>query len=127
LIGEGSGGTGYSATDLVGTDPLLGPLQDNGGPTFTHALLPGSPAVDAGDNTGASEWDQRGEGFPRIVNKTIDISALEIQDGGGAGGGATPLGRGGRRAGGRVGALPRRAEGAGGFWVPLRGDPPSLL
>ena len=35
-------------TDLVNTDPLLGPLADNGGPTFTHALLPGSPAIDAG-------------------------------------------------------------------------------
>ena len=29
--------------DQINTDPLLGPLQDNGGPTFTHALLPGSP------------------------------------------------------------------------------------
>jgi hypothetical protein len=34
-------------TDLPSTDPMLGPLQDNGGPTFTHALLPGSPAIDA--------------------------------------------------------------------------------
>ena len=33
-------------TDLVNTDPLLGPLADNGGPTLTHALLPGSPAID---------------------------------------------------------------------------------
>jgi len=32
--------------DQINTDPLLGPLQDNGGPTFTHALLPGSPAID---------------------------------------------------------------------------------
>jgi hypothetical protein len=30
--------------DQINTDPILGPLQDNGGPTFTHALLPGSPA-----------------------------------------------------------------------------------
>ena len=35
--------------DQIDTDPLLGPLQDNGGVTLTHALLPGSPAVDAGD------------------------------------------------------------------------------
>jgi hypothetical protein len=34
-------------TDLSGTDPRLGPLQDHGGPTRTHALLPGSPALDA--------------------------------------------------------------------------------
>ena len=36
-------------TDLPNTDPLLGPLADNGGPTLTHALLAGSPAIDAGD------------------------------------------------------------------------------
>jgi hypothetical protein len=38
--------TGRSDLDVVGVDPLLGPLQDNGGPTETHALLPGSPAND---------------------------------------------------------------------------------
>ena len=36
---------------LPNRDPLLGPVQDNGGPTFTHALLPGSPAIDAGDDS----------------------------------------------------------------------------
>ena len=35
--------------DQINTDPLLGPLQNNGGPTFTHALLPGSPGIDAGN------------------------------------------------------------------------------
>jgi len=34
-------------TDILATDPMLGPLQDNGGPTMTHALLPGSPAIAA--------------------------------------------------------------------------------
>ena len=48
-----------ASTDLTGLDPLLGPLQNNGGPTFTHALLPGSPAIDAGTNTGLVV-DQRG-------------------------------------------------------------------
>ena len=53
LIGIGTGGSGYVNTDLVGTtsnplNPLLGPLQDNGGPTQTMALLPGSPAIAAG-------------------------------------------------------------------------------
>jgi len=67
-------------TDLVGVDPRLGPLQDNGGPTPTRALLPGSPAIDAGDNTDAPEWDQRGEGFRRIVNNVIDIGAFEAQE-----------------------------------------------
>jgi hypothetical protein len=43
------------------------------------ALLPGSPAIDAGDNTDAPMWDQRGPGFRRIVNGTIDIGAFEVQ------------------------------------------------
>ncbi len=79
LIGNGSGGSGYHTTDLLDVDPLLGPLADNGGPTLTHALLAGSPAIDAGDNTDAPEWDQRGPRFPRIVNGTIDIGAFEFQ------------------------------------------------
>jgi parallel beta-helix repeat protein/predicted outer membrane repeat protein len=84
LIGIGDGGSGFDPTDLVGTpvnpiDPLLGPLQDNGGPTPTMALLPGSPAIDAGDNTDAPDWDQRGPGFPRIVNGLINIGAFEVQ------------------------------------------------
>lgn len=79
LIGNSQGGSGYDKTDLLDVDPLLGPLQDNGGPTWTHALLPGSPALDSGDNTDAPEWDQRGEGFPRIVNDIIDRGAFEVQ------------------------------------------------
>jgi hypothetical protein len=84
LIGDGTGGSGYLASDLVGTsanpiDPLLRPLQDNGGPTETMALLPGSPAIGAGDPTDAPEWDQRGPGFPRVVNGLIDIGAFEVQ------------------------------------------------
>jgi hypothetical protein len=66
--------------DLINTDPLLGPLQNNGGPTQTMALLLGSPAIDAGDNTGASNTDQRG--FPRIVGGTIDIGTFEVQPAG---------------------------------------------
>jgi hypothetical protein len=83
-IGDGTGGSGFDPTDQVGTasnpiDPMLGPLQDNGGPTFTRALLPGSPAIDAGDNTDAPMWDQRGPGFRRIVSGIIDIGAFEVQ------------------------------------------------
>jgi hypothetical protein len=81
LIGDSSGASGFDATDVLDTDPLLGPLQGNGGPTLTHALLPGSPAIDAGDNTVDSEFDQRGEGFPRIVNGIADIGAYEVQEG----------------------------------------------
>jgi len=82
LIGDGTGSTGFTAPgDQVGTstapiDPLLGPLQNNGGPTATMALLAGSPAIDAGDPTGAPATDQRG--FARLPNLNIDIGAFEM-------------------------------------------------
>jgi hypothetical protein len=65
LIGNTSGGSGFVATDLVGTaalpiNPRLGPLQDNGGPTQTMALLAGSPALNAGDSAQLGVADQRG-------------------------------------------------------------------
>jgi len=62
--------------DQNSTDPMLGSLQNNGGPTFTHALLPGSSAIDAGDPVHPAN-DQRG--LPRIVNERIDIGAFEVQ------------------------------------------------
>ena len=67
--------------DQTNTDPLLGPLQDNGGPTFTHELLPGSPAINAGDPnfTPPPRHDQRGHGFPRVVHGRIDIGSFEVQ------------------------------------------------
>ncbi|MCI0400380.1 MAG: hypothetical protein L0Z68_03635 [Gammaproteobacteria bacterium] len=66
---------GFSAAgDLVSTDPALGLLEDNGGPTFTHALLPDSPAIDAGDNTGCPATDQRG--FPRPTDGDGDGTAV---------------------------------------------------
>jgi hypothetical protein len=60
LIGNTSGGSGFHATDLLNVNPLLGPLQDNGSPTFTHALLAGSPALNAGDPAQLGVADQRG-------------------------------------------------------------------
>ncbi len=72
--------------DLVGSlaspiDARLGPLQDNGGPTFTMELLPGSPAIDAGACTDANGSpllvDQRG--LPRPQGAGCDIGAYESQ------------------------------------------------
>jgi hypothetical protein len=56
-------------------DPKLGPLADNGGPTLTMALLPGSPAIDAGNTSLAPATDQRG--FPRPAGLAADIGAFE--------------------------------------------------
>jgi hypothetical protein len=76
-------GSGYltGPGDQINTDPLLGPLQDNGGPTFTHALLPGSPAIDAGNPTFTPPpfYDQRGPGYPRVANGRIDKGSFEVQ------------------------------------------------
>jgi CSLREA domain-containing protein len=53
-------------TDLPNTDPMLGPLQHNGGPTATHALLPGSPAIDAIPPQNCT-WDDDGDpGTPPV-------------------------------------------------------------
>lgn len=64
--------------DTISADPLLGPLQDNGGPTWTHALLAGSPAIDAGSNPGGLDFDQRGIGYPRVAGASADIGAFEM-------------------------------------------------
>jgi hypothetical protein len=74
-----SGNTcGFSQlTDLHSTNPNLGLLADNGGPTQTHALLPGSPAINAGTNTGCPTNDQRGITRPQPSGSTCDIGAYE--------------------------------------------------
>lgn len=61
------------------TAPGLGPLASLGGPTQIMALLPGSPAIDAGDNPGFLSTDQRGTGFARTVGADTDIGAYEVQ------------------------------------------------
>jgi len=65
--------------DTLGGDPMLAPLADNGGPTWTHALLTGSPAIDTGNNAAALTTDQRGDGFVRVYGAAADIGAFESQ------------------------------------------------
>jgi hypothetical protein len=69
--------TSVTTGNLLGVDPLLGPLQDNGGPTYTHALLLGSPAINAGTSDGAPSTDQRGVSRPQ--GPGTDIGAYEVQ------------------------------------------------
>ncbi len=80
LIGSVSGCSLTGATDdLVGANPLLGPLADNGGPTQTHALLAGSPGIDAAG--ACSGTDQRGVTRPQ--GAACDIGAYEFACGNG--------------------------------------------
>lgn len=88
LIGDATGSSGFvdgDNGDQVGSaaepiNPMLDQLADNGGPTPTHALLATSPAIDSGDNDTAPDTDQRGAGFPRIVQGIIDLGAFELCD-----------------------------------------------
>src|SRR5262249_28973435 len=76
LIGSTKGTTllGGSGNNQLNVNALLAPLQDNGGPTQTFALLPGSPAIDAGGSgSGIPTTDQRGTGRPQ--GSGIDIGA----------------------------------------------------
>ncbi|MEO6689687.1 MAG: choice-of-anchor Q domain-containing protein [Dokdonella sp.] len=59
-------------------DPLLDPLRDNGGHTYTHALRAGSPAINHGNNAHNGGVDQRGIGFPRVIGSDADIGAFEF-------------------------------------------------
>jgi len=73
--------------DLNDINPILGPLQNNGGPTFTQALPPGTPAIDAGNPSGCRDsngnllkTDQRGMPRPDKEDKTgCDMGAYERQ------------------------------------------------
>jgi hypothetical protein len=85
LIGDGTGCSGivdgvdgnHVGSGSRPIDPRLGQLQDNGGPSWTEALLPDSPAIDAGNNGDTINGDQRG--FNRIIGGTVDIGAYEYQ------------------------------------------------
>lgn len=65
--------------DTINSDPLLQALADNGGPTWTLALGDGSPAIDAGSNPDALDFDQRGTGYARASGSAADIGAFEVQ------------------------------------------------
>ena len=99
LVGQFGNANGFitSPTDSIlggAISTAIGPLADNGGPTMTHALVPGSPAFDAGNNglippdrfdldgDGNPEepvpFDQRGPGFDRVLGGTVDIGAVEM-------------------------------------------------
>ncbi|HAA28329.1 MAG TPA: filamentous hemagglutinin, partial [Cyanobacteria bacterium UBA8553] len=82
LIGASDGSTGFTLSTLVGTvanpiDPQLAPLQNNGGSTQTHALLPSSLALDAGVRVGGVASDQRGVSRTGIGDPIPDIGAYE--------------------------------------------------
>jgi hypothetical protein len=81
LSSDDGGGVLNGPGDQINTNPLLGPLQNNGGPTFTQALLPGSAGIDTGDPkfTPPPLYDQRGPGFDRVVNSRIDKGSFEVQ------------------------------------------------
>lgn len=78
LVGTGGAGNlshGVNGNIIGVTEPGLGELADNGGPTMTFALLDGSPAADAGTATGAAATDQRGRSRVRFTG--VDIGAYE--------------------------------------------------
>ncbi|BBD68749.1 hemolysin-type calcium-binding region [Nostoc commune NIES-4072] len=86
LIGDNTASTGFTTSTLVGTsanpiDPKLSALQNNGGTTLTNALIGNSLAINAGNNAlipPGITTDQRGPGFDRISENTVDIGALEF-------------------------------------------------
>ena len=87
LIGDTTGSLITASTgtgNILDQPALLGPLADNGGPTLSHALLAGSPAIDAGSAALAVDTDgnllstdQRGIGFDRINFGQVDIGSFE--------------------------------------------------
>jgi hypothetical protein len=113
-VGDGLGGTSVSSTysligdtsgvtitdlggSLLDTAPSLGPLANNGGSTLTHLPLAGSPVLNAGTPAApALANDQRGAGFPRVLDGRVEIGAVEIPAPvippvTGGGGGAEPI------------------------------------
>ncbi|MEZ6071163.1 MAG: choice-of-anchor Q domain-containing protein [Pirellulales bacterium] len=66
--------------NLIDVDPMLAPLADDGGPTWTHVPMPGSPAIDVGI-IGPSLYDQRGAPYLRLRGNGVDMGAVESGEG----------------------------------------------
>ena len=90
LSNDNGGGFLTATGDQINTDPILGPLKYNGGPTMTHAPLSNSPAVDRGKDIGGTGQDQRGSVRPVTYDGSIvppaggdrsDIGAVELPPG----------------------------------------------
>ncbi len=82
LVGDAATAGGLTngiKNNIIGQDPLLAPLASNGGPTQTHALLAGSPAIDTGAAISSLTIDQRGSVFARLIDAAPDIGAYERQ------------------------------------------------
>lgn len=81
LVEGTSNPTVTGTSNITGQDPQLGPLQDNGGPTWTHALLSGSPAINTGDPAFVPppDYDQRGVPFVRVYGDRVDMGSVEKQ------------------------------------------------
>jgi hypothetical protein len=83
VVGKADDSRGWTFTDSLGhsfapLDPVLGPLQDNGGPTPTHALLAGSPAIETGDPGLLGSYDQRGTiRIHNGLNPPVDVGAFD--------------------------------------------------
>jgi hypothetical protein len=86
-VGDATGSTGIvngvngnsvggNSNPVINAD--LGPLQNNGGPTQTMALLSNSPAIGHADNSKAPATDQRGFTRLDVAGKMIDIGAFEL-------------------------------------------------
>jgi predicted outer membrane repeat protein len=76
LVEDGSGPCATLPGTII-SDPMLGPLTDHGGPTQTMALLPGSPAIDTGNDANCPSTDQRGVARPQSTH--CDVGAYELE------------------------------------------------
>jgi predicted outer membrane repeat protein len=69
----------FGANNLLGVDPVLGPLANHGGPTLTHLPLPGSPVINAGDPAIPNPPATDQIGFARIAGAAVDLGSVEVQ------------------------------------------------